>query len=287
MGVGMARLIEKLNSLAITKATKPGYYGDGAGLWLQVSPSITKSWIFRFTLRGNQREMGLGALHTVSLADARLKARECRQQLLDGIDPLEARKSLRLAASAERARVLSFDQCAAAYMDAHRNSWKNAKHAAQWESTIKTYATPVIGQLPVSNIDTALVIKVLSPIWQTRFDFFRRYGSPGSTSKETRQALRAMGFWKNYRISQNFLAFLFGPIYFAIKGMWRQALTFLAIWAGTATVLALLGASNDVFRAAGFGFAALYSLTANYAYFRHVNGERSWNPFAGLWKKNS
>jgi len=168
MGVGMTRLIEKLNSLAITKTTKPGYYGDGAGLWLQVSPSITKSWIFRFTLRGNQREMGLGALHTVSLADARLKARECRQQLLDGIDPLETRKSLRLAASAERAKVLSFDQCAAAYMDAHRNSWKNAKHAAQWESTIKTYATPVIGQLPVSNIDTALVIKVLSPIWQTK-----------------------------------------------------------------------------------------------------------------------
>ena len=125
----------------------------------------------------------------------------------------------------------------------------------------------------------------LSPIWQERFDFFRRYGSPGSSSKETRQALRALGFWKHSRISQNSLAFLFGPIYFAIKGMWRQALTFLAIWVGIATALALVGASYGVFRAAGFGMAFLYSITANYAYFRHVNGERSWNPFAGLWSK--
>ena len=127
----------------------------------------------------------------------------------------------------------------------------------------------------------------LSPIWQTRFDFFRRYGSPGSTSKETRQALRAMGFWKNYRISQNFLAFLFGPVYFAIKGMWRQALTFLLVGFGVVTTLSLLGVSGGVFRAVGFGFSFMYSITANYAYFRHVNGERSWNPVAGLWKKNS
>jgi hypothetical protein len=127
----------------------------------------------------------------------------------------------------------------------------------------------------------------LSPIWQTRFDFFRRYGSPGSASKETRQALRSMGFWKNYRISQNFLAFLFGPVYFAIKGMWRQALTFLLVGFGVVTTLSLLGVSGGVFRAVGFGFSFMYSITANYAFFRHVNGERSWNPFAGLWKKNS
>jgi hypothetical protein len=125
----------------------------------------------------------------------------------------------------------------------------------------------------------------LSPIWQERFAFFQRYGSPGSASKETRQALRAMGLWRNIRVSQNFLAYLFGPIYFAVKGMWRQALTFLLVGAGVVTALSLLGASDGVFRAVTLGFCLLYSTTANYAYFRHVNGERSWNPFAGLWSK--
>jgi hypothetical protein len=127
----------------------------------------------------------------------------------------------------------------------------------------------------------------LSPIWQTRFDFFRRYGSGQAGSKESRQALRAMGFWKGSRITNNFLAFLFGPFYFAIKGIWRQALTFVLMWAAAALVLTLLGASDRVFRFAGFGFCYLEMISANYAYFRHVNGERSWNPFAGLWKKNS
>jgi hypothetical protein len=125
----------------------------------------------------------------------------------------------------------------------------------------------------------------LSPIWQERFAFFQRYGSPGSASKETRQALRAMGLWRNIRVSQNFLAYLFGPIYFAVKGMWRQALTFLLVGAGVVTALSLLGASDGVFRAVTLGFCLLYSTTANYAYFRHVNGERSWNPFAGFWSK--
>lgn len=126
----------------------------------------------------------------------------------------------------------------------------------------------------------------LSPIWQERFAFFQRYGSPGSVSKETRQALRAMGLWRNIRVSQNFLAYLFGPIYFAVKGMWRQALTFLLVGAGVATALFLLGASDGVVSGVNVGFHFLYSTTANYAYFRHVNGERSWNPFAGLWSRN-
>ncbi|WP_296943849.1 Arm DNA-binding domain-containing protein [uncultured Massilia sp.] len=74
----MARLIEKLSPLEVSKKTKPGYYGDGAGLWLQVSPTGSKSWIFRYTIAGKQREMGLGPFHAVSLAEARTKAKECR-----------------------------------------------------------------------------------------------------------------------------------------------------------------------------------------------------------------
>lgn len=164
----MARLVEKLTPLAVSKMAKPGYYGDGAGLWLQVSLSGSKSWIFRFTLAGKQREMGLGAVHTVNLTEARAKAKECRQLLLEGKDPLDARRSIKQAEALERAKAMTFDQCAEAYIAAHRASWKNAKHADQWVSTIATYASPIFGNLPVADIDTGLVVKVLSAIWESK-----------------------------------------------------------------------------------------------------------------------
>jgi integrase len=164
----MARLVEKLTPLGVNKASRPGYYGDGAGLWLQVSKSGSKSWIFRFTLVGKQREMGLGAVHTVTLPEARAKAKECRLLLLDSKDPLEARNATRMAEALTLAKMMTFDQCASAYIQAHRSGWKNAKHASQWENTLTTYASPVIGSLPVAGVDTALVVKVLNPIWQTK-----------------------------------------------------------------------------------------------------------------------
>jgi len=164
----MARTIEKLSALAVTRAKDPGYYGDGAGLYLQVSKSLTKSWIFRFTMSGRQREMGLGALHTVTLSQAREKAKECRSELLDGIDPLEARNTAKLDEALDRAKAMTFDECAAAYIAAHRGSWKNAKHAAQWVSTLATYASPVIGALPVASVSTAMVVKLLQPIWEEK-----------------------------------------------------------------------------------------------------------------------
>lgn len=164
----MARLVEKLTPLAVGKLTKPGYYGDGAGLWLQVSQSGSKSWIFRFTLAGKQREMGLGAVHTVNLTEARAKAKECRQLLLEGKDPLDARRSIKQAEAVERAKAMTFDQCASAYISAHRSGWKNEKHIGQWENTLEAYASPIIGALPVAEVDTALVVKVLGPIWETK-----------------------------------------------------------------------------------------------------------------------
>jgi integrase len=164
----MARLVEKLSPLEVTRKTKPGYYGDGAGLWLQVSKSGSKSWIFRFTLNGKEREMGLGAVHTVNMTEARAKAKECRVLLLDGKDPLDTRKATKLAEALERAKMMTFDQCAAAYIAAKRVGWKNVKHASQWENTLETYASPVIGSLPVAEVDTALVMKVLAPIWETK-----------------------------------------------------------------------------------------------------------------------
>lgn len=162
------RQTAKLTALAVSKTKKPGYYGDGAGLWLQVSPSGSKSWIFRYTRNKRSREMGLGPLHTVSLSEARERARECRQLLLDGKDPLEQKRAGQLREQLEAAKAVTFDQCAAAYIKAHRSGWKNAKHAQQWETTLQTFASPVMGNLPVASIDTPLVMKVLSPIWEKK-----------------------------------------------------------------------------------------------------------------------
>ena len=86
----------RLSALGVSRLKKPGRYCDGLGLWLQVSPQITKSWLFRFMLDGRARSMGLGAVHTVTLAEAREAARECRKMLLAGLDPIEARESERM-----------------------------------------------------------------------------------------------------------------------------------------------------------------------------------------------
>ena len=166
----MARGIQRLSALRVEKLKDPGYYADGAGLWLQVTPSGTKSWIFRFMLNGRAREMGLGSLNTFGLAEARAKAADCRKLLHDGIDPIEARNAARAVADLASAKTLTFDQCADAYIASHRAGWKNGKHADQWENTLRDYVSPVFGSIPVSTVDTALVMKALErdKLWTTK-----------------------------------------------------------------------------------------------------------------------
>lgn len=164
----MARQLERLTHKGVQAKRKPGYYADGGGLYLQVSIFGTKSWVFRFTRGGKSREMGLGPLHTVSLAEARGKAADSRRLLLAGMDPIEARNAIKTAAKLDASKARTFSECAAAYIKAHRAGWKNAKHAEQWENTLATYAAPKIGALPVQAIDTGLVMSVLEPIWTTK-----------------------------------------------------------------------------------------------------------------------
>jgi integrase len=164
----LARTIEKLSALAVSRAKEPGYYSDGGGLYLQVSRSGTKSWIFRYTLNKKSREMGLGSLHTITLAQAREQARSCRAALLEGVDPLETRNAAKLGLALERAKTVTFDDCAAQYIAAHRSSWKREQHALHWERSITNHASAIIGDIPVSAIDTALIVKVLQPIWGTK-----------------------------------------------------------------------------------------------------------------------
>jgi integrase len=162
------RTLHRLSAVGVSRASKPGKYPDGGNLWLQVSKWGTKSWLFRYSRHGKDRWHGLGSVNILSLAEARERARDCHKLLLDGIDPIEHRKAQRMKAKLDAARAMTFRQCAEAYIEAHRPSWKNPKHAAQWPATLGAYAYPTFGQLPVAEIDTALVLKVLEPIWSTK-----------------------------------------------------------------------------------------------------------------------
>lgn len=176
-GKRMARRVAKLNALAVQRAKKPGLFSDGAGLYLRVSSAGTKSWVFRFTLNGRSREMGLGAVADWSLAEARKRAADARDVLKKGLDPIEDRKAQKRAKDLESARAITFDECAARYIERKRAGWKNKKHAGQWQSTLKTYASPVFGDLPVKDIDTALIRRVLDPIWNTKTETASRVRS--------------------------------------------------------------------------------------------------------------
>lgn len=164
----MARAINRLSAQQVKTLKLPGYYADGGNLWLQVAPGGSKSWVFRFTLTGKQREMGLGSATTFTLAEARDRAQAARKLLTDGIDPLEARRAAHQQARMDADNARSFDWCAGEYIKAHEAGWKNAKHAAQWRATLETYAAPVMGAMPVAAIDTAHVLRVLQPIWSIK-----------------------------------------------------------------------------------------------------------------------
>jgi len=160
----MARRIGVLTGLGVGRMSQPGYHADGGGLYLQVSDGGAKSWIFRFTANGRRREMGLGALHTIGLSEARDVARDCRKLVQDGKDPIEIKRQEREKA----AGTLSFDRCAELYIEAHKAGWRNAKHASQWTNTLDTYASPVFGKMAVDKVGLPDVLKVLEPIWHAK-----------------------------------------------------------------------------------------------------------------------
>lgn len=174
----------------------PGLHADGGGLYLQVGKSGSKSWIFRFTRNKVTRDMGLGPLNTVSLSDARDQALECRKVVRDGYDPIDIRKSERARRAIETAAVMTFKECADAYISTHSSAWKNIKHVSQWPNSLAMYVHPTIGHLPVDAVDTGLVMKILEPIWLTKTE----------TASRVRQRMETILDWaaaRGYRSREN------------------------------------------------------------------------------------
>jgi integrase len=155
-----------LTAQIVKQAKKPGYVSDGGGLILQVSTSGSKSWLFRYRAPGGKiREMGLGSLGVVTLADARRRAERLRLSRNEGHDPLQQRRRAETERKREVAGQVTFESCAEKYIALNSPSWQNAKHAAQWRSTLTTYVYPILGREPISEINTELVTQVLEPIW--------------------------------------------------------------------------------------------------------------------------
>ncbi|MCR9145817.1 MAG: tyrosine-type recombinase/integrase [Rhodobacteraceae bacterium] len=158
----MARGIHRLSAVEVKTKTKPGHYADGGGLYLQVSKRGTKSWVFKFTLGGRTRGMGLGPIHTYSLAEARAKAGDLRKTVAEGRDPIEERKEVQASAAAEAAPTMPFKQAVERTLEKKENEFRNDKHRKQWRSTLDTYASPVIGNMDVAAITTQDILRVLT-----------------------------------------------------------------------------------------------------------------------------
>ena len=164
----MARTTYRLTAVKIAALKEPGLHPDGDGLYLRVTKTGTKSWMLRYWVDGKARDMGLGPLSTVTLAKARELAGGVRVQRRDGIDPIKRRIKEREEAKRHDARGMTFKEAALALIASHEPAWRNAKHREQWRNSLATYVYPIMGDVPVDEVDTTLVLQVLNPLWKSK-----------------------------------------------------------------------------------------------------------------------
>ena len=161
--------VRPLTAFAIAKIKCPGRYAVGNGVYLQITGEAGRSWVFRYEReydgRRRGRHVGLGPCELVSLAEARATGLELRRLLLNGVDPLDQKRASRQQALAVAARQVTFRECAERYIASHETGWRNAVHRKQWRATLLADVYPMIGQLAVASVDTALVVKVLEAVW--------------------------------------------------------------------------------------------------------------------------
>jgi integrase-like protein/Arm domain-containing DNA-binding protein len=158
---------DKLSALKVQTVKAPGRYADGGGLYLFIPRPGYKIWTYRFKLNGKQREMSLGPVSDVSLAEARELAGAARRLTRDGRDPIEVRRDTIAEHRVEQLKTVTFREAALDFLATSKvEAFKNDKHRKQWRSTLEQYAFPIVGNLPLQAIDTAIVLKALLPVWQ-------------------------------------------------------------------------------------------------------------------------
>ena len=162
----MVRALHRLSALKVERAKEPGLYADGGGLYLRVAEGGSKQWLYRYTTNGRNRDMGLGPVRLLTLAEARERAREAGKLRLDGIDPIAHKHAQRGAAIVAAAGAKTFKECAEGFIKDNEKKWTHPKHRKDWERTLVRFVFPTLGNLPVASIDTPLVLKVIKPLWQ-------------------------------------------------------------------------------------------------------------------------
>ena len=160
--------MDRLTALAAKTLSKPGRHGDGNGLYLNVAPSGSKSWVQRIVIHGRRRDIGLGPYPAVSLARARDIAHDNRTAISQGRDPVAEKREARQAGLRRAPSIPTFAEAAAQVIELRRPTWSNARHAAQWENTLAAYVHPVIGNKTVDSITPADAMAALTPIWTTK-----------------------------------------------------------------------------------------------------------------------
>lgn len=163
--------LERLSARQVQTAppgARPILKADGGGLYLRIAPTGAKSWIFRYRAGARQHDLGLGPFPDVGLSEARERASAQRRLRRDGKDPMQQRRAQRDAAALERANAMSLRECTDLYVAAHRAAWKGSANEAQWRASLATYAFPLIGDLPVTAIDTGAVMRVIEPLWREK-----------------------------------------------------------------------------------------------------------------------
>lgn len=166
----MPKKAPERSALWVKRMTKPGLWAVGGvdGLQLQVKDSGARSWILRVKVGDRRPDIGLGGFPDVTLEQARDRAREVREQIRQGIDPIAARKAAQDALRAAQVKALTFDEAAKQTHQKKAAEFRNRKHSNQWINTLTTYASPIIGDLPVASIEMPHIVQVLSPIWATK-----------------------------------------------------------------------------------------------------------------------
>ena len=194
----MAKLAQELTAIEVIRLNTPGHHAVGgvAGLYLYVSNTSARSWVLRVMVGLKRRHIGIGGYPTVTLAKAKETARQLRSDVSNGDDPIQKRKEEASKLRAQQASAITFEKAAEGYLGTHGDSWKNAKHRAQWANTLSTYVYPSIGKLFVSDIEVDHVLTVLTPIWKTK----------NETASRVRGRIESVLDWasaRNYRSRDN------------------------------------------------------------------------------------